>query len=103
MDGWLAIAETYIRIDDEDIPTPQMLEQSAVQLEHYAHAAALDHFDSGVTIEVLVEPGSIVQRCKVLAGPTMLALTILSTDYSMVAKNVDTLYGAARTFSQDII
>lgn len=115
MDGSFAIAETYIRIEDA-VPTPQTLDRRATQLEAYARSVGLEVFGHGLSFEVEVEPGSIIERCKVYAPivaiaagiVTMASQTVglLDRDYSpdgQIRRNVDQLYQASKAFSDQII
>lgn len=102
MAGSFAIAETYIRIDD-GVPTQRTLERRAAQLEEYVRSVGVEVFGRGLIVEVLVEPGSIVERCKVYLEIGAAVIAILGTDYSLVKKNVDELYQASKSFSEQIV
>lgn len=112
MDGSFAIAETYIRIEDA-VPTSETLEGRAAQLEAYARSVGLEVFGHGLTFEVLVEPGSIIERCRVYlqiaAAITTIAagaVALADRDYGpggQVRTNVDQLYQASRAFSDQIV
>lgn len=112
MDGSFALAETYIRIEGLT-PTSETLERRAAQLEMYARSVGLEVFGHGLSLEVLVEPGSIIERCKVYlqiaaAIGTIAATTVgvLDRDYSpgsQIRQNVDKLYQASQAFSDQIV
>lgn len=112
MDGSFAIAETYIRIEDA-LPTSATLERRAAQLEMYARSVGIEVFGHGLTFEVLVEPGSIIERCKVYlqiaaAIGTIAAttVTVLDRDYSPdgnIRRNVEELYQSSKAFSDRIV
>lgn len=112
MDGSFAIAETYIRIEDA-VPTSATLERRAAQLEVYARSVGIEVFGHGLTFEVLVEPGSIIERCKVYlqiaAAITTIAagtVALADRDYgpdSQIRKNVEELYQSSKAFSDRIV
>ncbi len=102
MDGPFAIAETYIRIEDA-APTSRTLERRAAQLEEYARSVGLEVFGHGFSLEVLVEPGSIIERCIVYVGLAGTIVTVLTADYGKGRENVEALYQSSIAFSDKII
>lgn len=115
MDGSIAIAEAYIRIEDA-VPTSQALERRAARLEEYARSVGLDVFGPGLTFEIEVEPGSIIERCKafapivaVVAGVFTISSTtvaMLDRDYGpdgQIRKTITQLHEASKSFSDKII
>ncbi len=93
------LGEAYFNYRDV-IPTQALLNASAAALEKRARALAAQHLGPGLSIVVISEPGSLVDRCIVYGG---LILALASTSPSELKKHLGEWKDSIAEFSQEVI
>jgi len=91
------IASTYIHL--KDVPHELTLKQALLYFEKTARHWAKEQFDSDLSIDVLVEEGSLVGRI-VLGGVTIYGLI---AGYGSFRSGIDHIVSDGRAFSSHVI